>query len=77
MGMGDKQKAFSPFYKSVRDDVAGKYFAESMVRSCPHPNVIAKYGTGGVANVSIYTCRKCKFCKQYDLHGGVSCSYDK
>lgn len=76
MGMGDKPKVFSPFYKSVRDDVTGKYFSDTMVRSCPEPHVIAKYGIGGVANVSVYTCRKCKYRKEYKFHGGVSCELD-
>lgn len=77
MGMGDAKKPFNPFYKTVRDDVLGKYFAECLVRSCPHPSVIARYGTGGVVNVSVYTCRKCKYKKEYQFHGGVSCTYDE
>lgn len=77
MGMSDKPKPFNPFYKAVRDDVNGKYFADCLVRSCPHPSVIKKYGTGGVANVSVYTCRKCRHKKEYQFHGGVSCAYDE
>lgn len=57
------------------DDVIGRNFADSMVRSCPEPHVIKRYGTGGVAHVSVYTCRKCKYRKEYELHGGVSCTY--
>ena len=75
MGMSDKPKAFAPYHKTVRDDVIGKYFAECLMRSCPHPSVIKKYGTGGVANVSVYTCRKCRFVKTYPYHGGVGCGY--
>ena len=77
MGMGDKPKPFNPFYKTVRVDVNGKYFAECLTRPCPHPSVIAKYGVGGVATVSVYTCRKCRYKKEYQFHGGVSCTYDE
>lgn len=75
MGMGDKPKPFEPYYKSIRDDVIGKAFSSCAMRRCPHPSVQAKYGVGGVANVSVYTCRKCRFVKTYPYHGGVSCGY--
>ena len=61
----------------MMDDVIGRNFADGMVRSCPEPHVIKRYGTGGVAHVSVYTCRKCKYRKEYELHGGVSCTYDE
>lgn len=76
MGMGDKPKAFSPHHNAVRDDVIGKAFSDCLMRSCPEPHVIKRYGTGGVANVSVYVCRKCRYRKEYELHGGVSCTYD-
>ena len=62
-------------YTPKRDDVNGKYFTPGCVRSCPHPKVINKYGTGGVAMVSVYTCRKCQYVKKYPFHGGVGCEY--
>ena len=77
MGMGDKKPPFSPSYEPIRDDVIGKRFAPCAVRSCPEPHVINRYGVGGVANVSIYTCRKCKYVQTYKYHGGVSCGYSK
>lgn len=61
--------------ETVRDDVIGREFAPCCVRSCPHPSVIKRYGVGGIANVSIYTCRKCKHCQKHKLHSGVSCNY--
>ena len=76
MEMSDKPKAFAPHHNTVRDDVIGKAFADCLMRQCPHPSVIKRYGTGGVAMVSVYTCRKCRYCKEYELHGGVSCTYD-
>ena len=76
MGMGDAKKPFNPFHKTIRDDVNGKCFAECLMRQCPHPSVIRRYGTGGVVMVSVYTCRKCRHKKEYHFHGGVSCTYD-
>lgn len=75
MGMGDRKPPFEPKYEPVRDDTNGKMFSPVCVRHCPHPGVIAKYGTGGIANVSVYTCRKCRYVKTYKWHGGVSCGY--
>ena len=76
MGQGDKEKHFTPPHRAVRDDVVGKEFAACCVRPCPHPKVIKKFGTGGVANVSVYTCRRCLFAKQHPLAFGVICSYE-
>lgn len=73
--MGDKKAPFIPSYEPIRDDVIGKRFDPVCMRSCPHPKVQDKYGVGGVANVSVYTCRKCRFVKTYPYHGGVSCGY--
>lgn len=60
----------------IYDDVLGKRFAASLMRVCPHPSVIRKYGVGGKCNVSVYVCRKCRYRKEYELHGGVSCTYE-
>lgn len=62
--------------KTVYDDVLGKSFAASLMRSCPHPSVLRNYGVGGNVNVSVYVCRKCRYRKEYELHGGVSCTYE-
>lgn len=75
MGMGDAAPPFRPWYEPIRDDVAGKRFASCMMRSCPEPRIIARFGVGGVANVSVYTCRRCRFVRTYKWHGGVSCTY--
>lgn len=72
---GRQQPAYEPEYEPIRDDVIGKLFAPCCVRSCPEPHVIARYGVGGVANVSIWTCKKCRFHREYKYHGGVSCIY--
>lgn len=77
MGMGDKPIPFVPSDRKIRDDVIGKSFASVSMRSCPHPKVISKYGVGGVANVSVYTCRKCRFVIKEKLFGGVRCGYIK
>lgn len=75
MGMGDRRPAFEPSYEPIRDDVAGKMFSPGSIRQCPEPHVIKRFGVGGIANVSVYTCRKCKFHKDYQHHGGVGCTY--
>ena len=75
MGMGDKKAQYTPSYEPVRDDVIGKMFSPCAVRSCQEPHVIKRYGVGGVANVSVWTCRKCKYVKTYKWHGGVGCGY--
>ena len=76
MGMGDKPKTFTPSYAAIRDEVIGKSFAACMMRPCPEPHVIARYGIGGVANVSVYTCRKCRYKVEYKYHGGLSCGLE-
>lgn len=75
MGMGDKRKPFEPVHPYILDVVRGQRFAECAMRSCPHPAVIRKYGVGGEANVSIYTCKKCKYSKRFQFYGGVDCTY--
>ena len=76
MGAGDKRKPFEPVHPHILDVVRGQRFAECAMRSCPHPAVIRKYGVGGEAMVSIYTCKRCKHHIKYDFHGGVGCGYD-
>lgn len=74
MGMGDSKPPYRPSGR-VRDDVIGREFAACAVRSCPEPHVIKRFGMGGVANVSVYTCRRCKYHTEYTLHFGVGCTY--
>lgn len=73
MGMGDKKPKFHPTYTPVRDDVIGKMFFST--RECPHPAVIKKYGTGGIANVSYWTCKMCQYGEDMKMFGGVKCGY--
>ena len=75
MGMGDKKQPFTPKYEPIIDDVIGKAFAPCCVRECPEPHVIDRYGIGGVAHVSIYTCRKCKYKVTTPFCGALGCSY--
>lgn len=63
-------------YEPIRDDVIGKMFSPGSVRSCPEPHVIKRYGVGGRANVSVYTCRKCKYHEDVKWFGGVKCGYE-
>ena len=75
MGQGDLKPPFQPPLYRIRDDVIGREFADCSVRSCPHPGVIKKYGLGGVANVSVYTCRRCKYHTETEYYFGVGCGY--
>ena len=75
MGIGDKKPRYETSYEPVLHDELGKMFTPGCVRSCPEPHVIKRYGVGGVANVSVYTCRKCKYVKTYKWHGGIGCEY--
>ena len=62
----------------ITDDVIGFRFAPVCMRQCPHPGVRKKYGVGGVANVLVYTCRKCRHHKNSPtIYGGVSCGYEE
>ena len=76
MGMGDVKEPYVPRYGSVRCDVSGLMFASCMVRDCKDPAVIKRYGTGGVAKVSVYVCRKCRHAIHYKFHGGLGCELD-
>lgn len=75
MGMGDKKIPFVPSYEPIRDEVIGKSFAPCCIRACPHPKVIERFGVGGVAHVSIYTCKRCEHHTEFKFHGGVGCAY--
>lgn len=75
MGIGDKKQPYVPRYDPIMDDVIGKLFTPGAMRSCPEPHVIARYGTGGVCNVSIWTCRRCKYHINEKYFGGVRCGY--
>lgn len=77
MGQGDRKPKYTPPYEPVRDDVCGKMFRSDIVRSCPEPHVIKRYGVGGVANVSVWTCKRCKYRIEYKWHGGLGCELDK
>lgn len=75
MGMSDRPKTFNPAYAPIRDDVIGKAFAPCAVRRCTEPHVVDRWGIGWVCNVSVYTCRKCKYKVKHKYHGGLSCGY--
>lgn len=74
MGVGDQKPPYRPKGR-IRDDVIGREFAECAVRSCPHPKVIQRFGMGGVANVSVWTCKRCKHHTEFPLHFGIRCDY--
>lgn len=75
MGMGDRKPPFVPEFEPIMCDVTLKRFNKHMVRECPEPHVIARYGTGGIANVSIYICQKCKYKRTFQYMGAVGCNY--
>ena len=75
MGMGDKPKAFTPSYAPILCNVSNKLFAPCCMRECKEPHVVDRYGIGGKCMVSIYVCRKCRYCVKDKLCGAVSCGY--
>lgn len=76
MGMGDSKAPYEPKRVLVRCDVSGLRFPKVAVRECKEPHILARYGTGGKVNVSVWVCRKCKYCVTYPMHGGISCGLD-
>lgn len=56
-------------------DVTGYTMIDQSVRSCPHPQVIAKYGRNGRCNVCWLACRKCKYGKKGEYDGGIACRF--
>ena len=77
MGMGDKKIPYTPNYTPVRDDVCGRMFGQGMMRQCPEPHVIKRYGVGGVANVSVWTCKRCRYRIEFEEHGGLACGLEQ
>lgn len=75
MGMGDRPKAYTPSYAPILCDVTGKMFAPCAIQQCHEPHVVKRYGTGGVCNVSIYVCRKCKHKLTFQNCGAIGCGY--
>ena len=61
----------------VRCDVSGMYFHPCAIRKCNDAAVIKRYATGGVVNVSVWVCRRCKHAIHYKLHGGLGCEFDR
>lgn len=76
MGMGDKPKQYVAKYDPIMCDVSHNMFAPCVMRRCPHPKVIDRYGIGGEANVSIYVCRKCKYKVKVPFCGALGCGYE-
>ena len=58
----------------LKDDTNGKYFASFLVRPCPHPAVIRKYGRNGVCNVSVATCKTCRHMMRAE-YDAIVCGY--
>ena len=75
MGMGEKKQPYTPLHPSIRDDVLGLRFANVLMRECKEPAMMDQYATGGVVNVSIYVCKKCKYARRFKYHGAIGCGY--
>lgn len=77
MGMGDVKRPYQPPTFRARCDVDREEYDSRIIRSCPHPAVISRYGRmSGKANVSIYQCRKCQFGDVRPFDGSVGCNYE-
>ena len=75
VGMGDKKKSYTPSYTPILCNVTNKLFAQCLMRSCPEPHVIEKYGVGGVCNVCVYVCIRCKYKVKTPYCGALECGY--
>lgn len=63
--------------EKVRCDVSGYIFSESNTRRCREPAVVKRYGTGGVAHVSVWVCNRCRHAVHYPMHGGLGCELER
>lgn len=61
----------------IKSDVSGLSFHSYAIRQCPHPQVIKRYGHDGIANVSVYDCRKCRFKETMEYTSALGCGYEK
>lgn len=77
MGMGDRKIPYVPSYEPIFDDVLRKTFAPVLMRKCPNEAVIRRYGTGGIANVSIYVCKKCAYGHKHKMMGAWYCGLEQ
>lgn len=75
--MGDKKIPYVPSYEPIYDDVLHKMFAPVLMRKCPSEAVIRRYGTGGIANVSIYVCKKCIYGQKHKMMGAWYCGLEQ
>lgn len=75
--MGDKKIPYVPSYEPIFDDILRKTFAPVLMRKCPNEAVIKRYGTGGIANVSIYVCKKCRYGIKHEMMGAWSCGLEQ
>lgn len=75
--MGDKKIPYVPSYEPIIDDVLLKKFAPVLMRKCPSEAVIRRYGTGGIANVSIYVCKKCAYGHKHKMMGAWYCGLEQ
>ena len=72
MGMGDQKQKYTPSHNRSYCAVTRQYYADIMMRTCPHDGVPKKYGKG--AKVSVYVCQKCLHGVKHPLCAGYTCS---
>ena len=72
MGQGDVKQKYSPTHNRSYCAVTRQYYADIMMRTCPHDVVQKKYGKG--AKVSVYVCQKCRHGVKHPLCAGYTCS---
>lgn len=74
MGMGDQKPKFSPSHHKLYDPVSRQYFADCLMRKCPHEGVQSKYGKD--CYVSLFVCKRCQYGKKHNLFSGWFCEYE-
>ena len=75
MGQGDQKPKYTPSHHTSFCAVTRQYYADILMRQCPHEAVQRKYGAG--CKVSVYVCQKCKFGVKHKLFAGYGCGYEK
>ena len=74
MGQGDLKQKYSPSHNRSYCAVTRQYYADIMMRTCPHDGVQRKYGAG--CKVSVYVCQRCQYGVKHPLFAGYGCSYE-
>ena len=72
VGQGDLKQKYTPSHNRSYCAVTRQYYADIMMRACPHDGVQKKYGAG--CKVSVYVCARCQHGVKHPLCSAYTCS---